>query len=122
MNIIALAIILLILRAIAAVFMIWVLSIQYPLLKAVNDPEIKPLRYVLFIFAAIIAVGNVVPIAIDIYGLFIESQVKTTFDPLLTVYFLNNAIVAAISAVCFWLVYQVSGLNTDEVSKRNGND
>lgn len=120
MNIMALAIILLILRTISVGFMLRVLTISYPLLKAHNDPQIKPLRYVLFIFAVIITIGNVIPILIDLYGLSGEDIRNDDLDTVLTVYFINNAFISAISAFCFWLVYKVSGLNTDEASKRNG--
>jgi hypothetical protein len=118
MSIMTLAIILLTLRFMAVAFMIRVLSIQFPLLQAANDPHIRPLRYVLFVFAVVITLGNAIPIMVDLYGFLNPEASSSTLGSVLTFYFLNNAFVAALSAACFWLIYKVTGLNTDEESNR----
>lgn len=114
MSIMTLALILLALRFIAVAFMLRVLSIQFPLLSAENNPEVKPLRYLLFIFAVIITVGNVVPIIVDLYAFLSPDARGGEVSSLIIAYFLNNAFVAALSAACFWLIYKVTGLNNGD--------
>lgn len=117
MNIMILAMVLLALRFITVMFMIRVLSIQFPLLSAENDPQIKPLRYLLFIFATIITIGNIVPVTLDIFIFMNQEIISEALGEILPAYFMNNAVVFALSAACFWLIYKFTGLNTDEESK-----
>lgn len=114
MSVITLALILLTLRFIAVAFMLRVLSIQFPLLTAQNHPEVKPLRYLLFIFAVIITVGNVVPITVDLHALLSPDTSNGNISTLTLAYLLNNAFVAGLSAACFWLIYKVTGLNNGD--------
>lgn len=107
------ALLLLLLRIISDGFMLRVLAIQYPLLRAGNDPQVKTLRYVLLFFAIGVFLGNMIPIIVDIATIFADVERSSrTLNTVGLFYSFSNAITSVVSAVFFWLIYKVTGEET----------
>lgn len=100
------AAILLPLHLMAIFFMGLVLRKQYPLLKAQDDKEITALRILLFFFAIILFVANIVPVVVDLLTIFDTVKRSTNVvNGLGLVYSISNGLVALVSSICFWLIY-----------------
>lgn len=84
-------------RAIVLYYMVRVVSKQYRVLKTKNYPELNQLRIRNLVFSAIILLGNIIPIIIDVMGIF----GKGSFNLLLAYVFSNN-ITAIMSAYILW--------------------
>jgi hypothetical protein len=128
MNIQTLSIILLVIEIIAFVYIVRVVTIQYPLLKATNDQDVRPLRYVLFFLALALLLGIGISIGVDIATI-INGSIRstTTINPLGLVYSLANSLSDVLSSVLLWLVYKVTGLATikieaEKLSLQKSND
>lgn len=84
-------------------FIVKVVPKQHKLLKATNDPELRPLRKTLFLCGLVLAAGNVVPIVIDVAGLFEMGSFG-----LLLAYVFSNNFTALLAAYMMWTVYKIS--------------
>lgn len=106
MNIHIVAAILLPPHLIAIFFMALVIRKQYPLLNAQNDREVVSIRFILFFFAIILLLANIVPVMVDLLTLTDAVKRSTNvINSLGLVYTLANGAVALLSSVCFWLIY-----------------
>lgn len=103
------ALILLIIRIIAVALIIRVIAIQTPLLKAVNDPHLTPLRVALLVMSYVLLLGNTIPVVIDILTVF---QAMPRSAQVLTestlVYGFSNAITSVIAAATLRIIYKTS--------------
>lgn len=97
------ALLLLIGRIVTLVLILLVIPKQYKLLKAKNQPEISYLRRRLFLSSVIMGAGQLVPIIIDVLGIF----GKGSFG-LLLLYVYSNNLTAMLGAYMMWTVYKIS--------------
>lgn len=105
------ALILLIVRILAIVLIVQVILIQYPLLKAINDPHLYKLRVVLLMTSLVLLSSNVIPVIIDSSTVI---QLMLPFVPphvteSILFYESTNAVIALAAAVMLRLIYKVSG-------------
>lgn len=109
-----LAILLLVERLAAVTFISMVLRRQYNLFKYKVDTGLVKLRLIMFGLALVFLLGNVVPIAVDIYYAFIS--VPGGADFILQVYTLSNATISLTAAIFLWLIYKIAEGEMDERS------
>lgn len=88
------SVVLLIGRLVTVMIMSFVIRKQWRALKSRKYPELRSLRQVLLIGSLVVSMGNILPIIIDVYGIF----GKGSFGLLLAYVFSNNitAILAAV--------------------------
>lgn len=103
MDISVISAILLFGRLVALFFLVSVLRTQWKLLKTNVYPELHSLRRILFGLVLIVALGQVIPIAIDTLSILGHG----TFEWLVVYAFSNNG-TAMITAVLLWAVYKIS--------------
>lgn len=108
---------LLLLRIVAVIFMTLVLRRQYKLFKEPVEPEAVHVRLVLFIFAVVIMVGQIVPIMIDLATILADVK-RTTPNALGVAYGYSNATTAAISSILFWLIYRFIAQQNVRLAKK----
>lgn len=84
-------------RIVVLFYMLRVIRKQYRVLRAKNYPELNELRIRNLVFSAIILLGNVLPILIDVMGIFGIGSFG-----LLLAYVFSNNITAVASAYMLW--------------------
>ena len=116
MDIKALVILLLIGRAIAVLFMLYVLVQQIRLVRIPPPPELvgrKRKLFLIFRFVAlglgvIILAGNFIPVLIDIGTLLHQVEGRRSPSPLLAAYGLSNSFSDAASAIAMASLYYIA--------------
>lgn len=98
-----LSILLLIGRVITFIVMIGVTRKQYRVLKARNYPELRALRHTLLAGSLVVLAGNILPIVIDVMGVFRKGSFL-----LLLAYVFSNNITAMLSAFLLWYNLRLS--------------
>jgi len=107
--------ILLVFRLVSSFFIILVIRRQIGLLKLpldpdFNTPSVRTLRKVLLALSVVVLLGNLIPVFIDAYTLFIDNPGRTPFLKTVSVsYSLSNATTALCSAILIWLLYWIAG-------------
>lgn len=99
-----LSLILLFGRIASVVFISMTIRLQVKLIRSRRHNELNGLRKVLLASSCLILLGNVVPIIIDVNGIFGRGSFA-----LLITYVLSNNITALLSAMLMWQIYRVSG-------------
>lgn len=112
------AAILLGLRVIAMIFMAYVLKEQMRLLRENNPPDVQLTRWILFIFALILFLGNIIPMIIDLVTLFTKLDRETDPSALSLSYAFNNAGTDAIQAVVLFGFYIYQRANSRMFGRR----
>lgn len=97
------------LRLISAYFIGRVLYIQYGLLKKPIDPDLRNFRAILFALSIVVFLGNLVPIAVDIYSLLFPVPRPAFYSLLSVSYGLSAALTSVASALLIWLLYKIAG-------------
>lgn len=109
-------------RAVSITFIVLVLYRQYKLFGTQIDFQLVPnltkmerrhvyqIRRVLFTLSVIIFLGNLIPIAIDVLTLFVETDRPRSIAPISIMYAFSNSFTAAFSAIMIWTLYRVAGL------------
>lgn len=90
-------------RVITVGFVGFTMRLQLKLIKDNVYPEYQWYRMLLFSLTAVLALGNVIPIVIDGYGLVNKGSLG-----LLYAYVISNNITAMLSAFITWFVYHYS--------------
>jgi hypothetical protein len=121
MDLLQTAWVLLILRILSVSIILYIIfKITYPNLKAENDPQVKPVRWVLFFISVALLVGNIIPVIVDvgsIAGSFERStKVLSTAG---AIYTLNNAISHLVYSVGFLFLFIVSGQVNVKLKREN---
>lgn len=96
---------LLVLRAASVCFMTLVLRRQYKLFAEPVEPDATQIRQVLFGFAIVIMLGQIIPIIIGAYTI-LASGPAWSAHPLLVSEAINNAVKDVLSSILFWLIYR----------------
>lgn len=99
------SLVLLIGRLLTLYFILWVIPRQYKVFKTrmVSEPELRPIRGKLLLGHVVMALGQVVPITIDVFGLFNRGSFG-----LLLLYVYSNNFTALLSAYLMKTVYVTS--------------
>ena len=118
MSIQALALLLLIGRAISITFIVLVIIKQWRLMRLPIDKEVVIFRRVFFVLSLIILAGNIIPIIIDVLTLFIETGRPANLRPISVSYALSNSFTAAVSAALIWSLYRLAEGNPPPVPGR----
>lgn len=108
LSIEALAIILLIGRAISVAFISLVIRKQWKLMFLYVEDEIKSFRKTLFTISSIILVMNFVPILIDTLTLFIDTGRSAQVAPISVAYALSNSFTCALLSMFVWVLYRLA--------------
>lgn len=110
MDLLQAAATLLALRVVSVAIIFWIIiKITFPNLAAENDPEVKPVRWVLFFISIALLIGNVIPVIVDVASLVGALDRPRSLSPAGTVYTFNNAISHLIYSIGFLFLFIVSG-------------
>lgn len=111
MDIQLLAFLLLIGRLISEGFIIAVLRKQWRIRNSPIHPRLKNLRKVLTLLAILVFVGNLYPLALDLYTLY-DSTVRTsqTANLVGVIYSLDNNLTFMFASILIWTLYKLSDI------------
>jgi hypothetical protein len=90
------------------VFIFLVLRRQWALMKQPIPPAVRRFRVVLFMLSMAIFVGNIVPLAIDLATLFVETSRPPVVKPLSLAYAYSNALILLVSSYLIWTLYRLA--------------
>lgn len=121
MSIITVAWILLTFRIISLSIILYIIfNITYPNLRAENDLNVLPVRWVLFAISLLLLLGNIIPVVVDIATLLGGVTDRASeLGFVLSTYTLNNAISDAIQSAGFLLLFIVSEKANVRLQARN---
>jgi hypothetical protein len=105
---------LLIIAAIGMVFILRVLKKQISLFRyPIMDREIRHFRYVLFLISIVIIVMGLIPISINVYSLFAETERPDQVPIISLVYSLGVHIQSLLLSYLLWQVYKLAANERD---------
>ena len=112
---------LLLLRLVSsAIFLYIIFKITYPNLKAENDPQVKSVRLVLFLFSIALLVHNIIPIIVDAGTLLtVVERSSSVINTAGIIYTFNNAISSVVFALAWLFLFIVSGQVTVRLQAAN---
>lgn len=109
MDIQLLAFILLMGRLISEIFIILVIRKQWKIRKAPIHPKLRGLRKVLTLLAVLVFVGNIYPLLLDAFTLFLPGiRTSQTVNLVGTFYSLDNSITFMLASILIWTLYKLS--------------
>lgn len=110
MDIQLLAALLLIGRLISEFFIVRVLIKQWKIRNTKTHPRLLAMRRVLSLLAILVFVGNLYPLWLDIYTLFINTELRTsqTVGLYSVVYSLDNNLTFVIASILIWVLYKLA--------------
>lgn len=100
------SLVLLIGRLVTVYFSVRIIRIQYGL-RNIND-KFDGFRNLLLTLSFVILLGNMVPILIDVFGIFGKGSLG-----LLLAYVFSNNITSMLAAFMLWQVYKMGGKDAD---------
>lgn len=105
-----LAALLLIGRLVSEYFIVWVLIKQWKIRNTKTHPRLLAMRRVLSLLAILVFVGNLYPLWLDIYTLFIDTELRTSQTVRLysVVYSLDNNLTFVIASILIWVLYKLA--------------
>lgn len=108
-----------VLLAIAAVDMFYIFKVlreQRRLFKfTIQDRDVRHFRYVLFAIALVIIIMGLIPIAINLYTLFIDNAGRPhRVAPLSLVYSLGVHLQSTLLSYLLWQIYKLAKNSTEE--------
>lgn len=110
MDIQLLAALLLIGRLVSEYFIVRVLIKQWKIRNTKTHPRLLAMRRVLSLLAILVFVGNLYPLWLDIYTLFIDTELRTsqTVGLYSVVYSLDNNLTFVIASILIWVLYKLA--------------
>lgn len=110
MDIQLLAALLLIGRVVSEYFIVRVLIKQWKIRNTKTHPRLLAMRRVLSLLAILVFVGNLYPLWLDIYTLFIDTELRTSHTVGLysVVYSLDNNLTFVIASILIWVLYKLA--------------
>ena len=114
MNIQLLAFLLLIGRLISDVFIVLVLRRQWRIRKIPTHPRLSNIRRVLTLLAVLVFIGNIYPLLLDLYTLFVPGIRTTQQVNLVGVFYsLDNNLTFMFAAILIWMLYKLADVAID---------
>lgn len=110
MDIQLLAALLLIGRVVSEYFIVRVLIKQWKIRNTKTHPRLLAMRRVLSLLAILVFVGNLYPLWLDIYTLFIDTELRTsqTVGLYSVVYSLDNNLTFVIASILILVLYKLA--------------
>lgn len=109
MDIQTLAFLLLVGRLVSEFFIIQVLRRQWKLRKIQTHPRLMKLRHVLSLLAILVFIGNIYPLILDAFTLFIPGVRTVEFVNFVgTLYSLDNSFTFMFASILIWTLYKLS--------------
>lgn len=110
MDIQLLAALLLIGRLVSEYFIVRVLIKQWEIRNTKTHPRLLAMRRVLSLLAILVFVGNLYPLWLDIYTLFIDTELRAsqTVGLYSVVYSLDNNLTFVIASILIWVLYKLA--------------
>lgn len=112
MTVTIVALALLALRLITVSLVILVLARQFKLFKLAIDTGLVQFRAVMFALGVVFFLGNFIPIMVDFYYAFINTD--ASWNWILILYATSNAVGSFIAAFILWKIYKIAGTDTDD--------
>lgn len=106
MEVKVIALTLLLMRLSSMAFIGVVLRRQWRLIRLNDPPEVQATRIAILVLIGLVLIGNIAPIAIDVYALFLFDGTGTP-GSLLTVYAFSNATTWLAMSVVWWLLHNM---------------
>lgn len=109
MTIATVALILLIIRIIGLAFIAMVISVQYRLFKYAIDTGLVRFRMVMFLLGVVLLLSCVMPLYVDYYYAFVNTDIGWEHNGLVVLYAVNNATSFLVSSYLLWKIYRIAG-------------
>lgn len=109
MDIQLLSFILLLIMGVSDFFIILILRRQWKLRKTKTHPRLMTYRRVLSLLAILIFVGNIYPILLNLYSIFVPSiRTSQTVNLVGVIYSLDNALTFMIASILIYALYKLA--------------
>lgn len=110
--------ILLSISAVAMFFIVKVILKQLSLLKyTITDKTVRHFRNTLFAISMVILIMGLIPIAINLVTLFIETGIPKTVQPISLVYSLAVHLQTLLLSYLLWRIYRLASANFNDQEK-----